>query len=231
MPMTKVMYPELSADKFYPGLFFRNCTVTAADGVADGAYYLGRPWKETCGAMFIDCKLPKAINAKGWKDWSGSENKASLYEYKSIDAATGSLADVSSRASFSHQATDAEVEAYMNPKFLFAKYKDEPFDYEKILRGAAAPMNFVVTPNEISWESDDNAAGYIIYKDGASFVSPPTAPSPRMLPMMPDTVWRRYPGRESCQRRSSLPMLSALRHSLRQKDSGNMPQEAVAVGW
>lgn len=55
----------------------------------------------------------------------------------------------------------------MNPKFLFAKYKDEPFDYEKILRGAAAPMNFVVTPNEISWESDDNAAGYIIYKDGA----------------------------------------------------------------
>lgn len=167
MPMTKVMYPELSADKFYPGLFFRNCTVTAADGVADGAYYLGRPWKETCGAMFIGCKLPKAINAKGWKDWSGSENKASLYEYKSIDAATGCLADVSSRASFSHQATDAEVEAYMNPKFLFAKYKDEPFDYEKILRGAAAPMNFVVTPNEISWESDDNAAGYIIYKDGA----------------------------------------------------------------
>ena len=167
MPMTKVMYPELSADKFYPGLFFRNCTVTAADGVADGSYYLGRPWKETGGSMFINCKLPKAINQKGWKEWSGAENKSSLYEYKSVDAATGSLADVSGRASFSRQATDAEVAAYMNPQFLFGKFSKVPFDYEKILRGAAAPMNFVVTPGEISWESDDNAAGYIIYKDGA----------------------------------------------------------------
>ena len=57
----------------------------------------------------------------------------------------------------------------MNPTFLFGKYSKTPFDYEKILRGATAPMNFIITPNEISWESDDNAAGYIIYKDGAFY--------------------------------------------------------------
>ena len=57
----------------------------------------------------------------------------------------------------------------MNPTFLFGKYSKTPFDYEKILRGATAPMNFIITPNEISWESDDNAAGYIIYKDGTFY--------------------------------------------------------------
>lgn len=57
----------------------------------------------------------------------------------------------------------------MNPTFLFGKYSKTPFDYEKILRGATAPMNFIITPNEISWESGDNAAGYIIYKDGAFY--------------------------------------------------------------
>ncbi len=165
MPMTKVMYPELSQSTFYPGLFFRNCIIAAADGVANGAYSLGRPWKEGCGSMFINCTLPDAIKAEGWTAWDGTENKSSLYEYKSKDA-DGKLVDTSKRATFSHQATDAEVQAYMNPSFLFGKYSKVPFDYEKILRGAAAPMNFIITPNEISWDGDDNAAGYIIYKDG-----------------------------------------------------------------
>lgn len=118
--------------------------------------------------MFINCTLPEAINATGWTAWSGTENTSSLYEYKSKDA-NGNLIDTSKRASFSHQATDAEVEVYMTPTFLFGKYSKTPFDYEKILRGATAPMNFIITPNEISWESDDNAAGYIIYKDGAFY--------------------------------------------------------------
>ncbi len=165
MPMTKVMYPDLSQSTFYPGLFFRNCTITAAEGVAKGAYSLGRPWKEGCGSMFISCTLPDAIKAEGWNAWDGTENKSSLYEYKNKDV-DGKLVDTSKRVSFSHQATDAEVQAYMNPTFMFGKYSKVPFDYEKILRGAATPMNFIITPYEISWEGDDNAAGYIIYKDG-----------------------------------------------------------------
>ena len=174
MPMTRVLYPELSQTTFYPGLFFRHCSVTAAEGVADGAYYLGRPWKERCGAMFMQCRLGSHINARGWKEWGGTENTSSLYEYKNTNA-DGTLADVSKRAAFSCQATDAEAAAYMTPEFMFKKFSDVPFDYEKILRGAAAPMNFVVIPTEISWEGDDNTAGYIVYKDGA-FCQFTTAP-------------------------------------------------------
>lgn len=168
MPMTRVLYPELSADAFYPGLFFRGCRVTAADGVAAGDYYLGRPWKEQCGSMFINCTLGDHINAAGWRAWDGTENKASLYEYRS-KLADGSLADVSARAPFSHQATEAEVDAYFTPEFLFGKASKVPFDYSAILNSATAPSNFVLSARKITWEADDNAAGYIVYKDGEFF--------------------------------------------------------------
>lgn len=165
MPMTQLMYPSLSQANFYPGLFFRRCEVTAEDGVAAQSYYLGRNWKERCGSMFIDCKLGNHIKPEGWAKMAANESMSSLYEYQSKNA-DGSLTDVSGRVSFSHQATAAEVEAYMNPEYLFGKSSDVPFDYASILRGAMAPMNFVVSPTEISWESDDRAIGYIIYRDG-----------------------------------------------------------------
>ena len=163
--MTSVFYPELSNAPFHAGLFLSNCDVTAEKGVGASTYYLGRPWKENSGAMFLNCRLGAHIKAEGWRAWSGSENTASLYEYKSIDP-SGTAVNTSSRASFSHQATDKEVEAYMNPEFLFSKASGIPFDYAAILRGAAAPSNFTVTPSSISWESDDMAAGYIVYRNG-----------------------------------------------------------------
>ncbi|MCM1076879.1 MAG: pectinesterase family protein [Bacteroides sp.] len=163
--LRKLSHPDLSVDKFRAGLFFRNCDVVAEDGVADGAYYLGRPWKEESGSMFINCRLGSHINRLGWKDWSGSENTASLFEYGNTDA-TGAPVAVDGRASFSHQATEAEVKAYMNPEFLFAKMSDVPFDFESILDGVAAPANISVTPAAITWDGDKAAVAYIVYCNG-----------------------------------------------------------------
>lgn len=166
--MTSVFYPELSVSPFHAGLFLSNCDVTSEDGVGASTYYLGRPWKENSGAMFLNCRLGSHIKAEGWKDWNGSENSASLYEYKNIDP-SGAAIDTSKRASFSRQASDAEVEAYINPEFLFSKASAVPFDYQKILKGAAAPYNFNIMPGAISWESDDMAGGYIIYRNGVMY--------------------------------------------------------------
>ncbi|MDE5727028.1 MAG: hypothetical protein K2H94_02740, partial [Duncaniella sp.] len=166
MPMTKALYPELASDIFYPGLFFRNCRLTAEDGYPAASCYLGRPWKETGGAMFIKCTLGSHIAPEGWAAWNGSEAKSSLMEYRSINP-DGSAADVSRRASFSRQATDTEAEAYFTPEFLFGKFSKVPFDFEAILRGAAAPCNFSVSPVAVTWESDENVAGYIVLIDGA----------------------------------------------------------------
>lgn len=115
--------------------------------------------------MFIQCTLDKHINTKGWTEWSGAENDCSYFEYKNVDK-SGNLIDTSSRASFSHQATDAEVEAYMNPEFIFSKFSDVSFDYNAILNGAAEPSNFNVSATGFTWDGDDKAAGYLIYKDG-----------------------------------------------------------------
>lgn len=40
LTLSRAVYPELTDAKFYAGLFFRNCDITAEDGVAAGAYYL-----------------------------------------------------------------------------------------------------------------------------------------------------------------------------------------------
>jgi len=165
LSMTKVLYPELSASPFYAGLFFRNCRLTAADGVPTNSYYLGRPWDNNSGSMFINCTLGSHIRPEGWYQWNADASKVSLYEYRSITP-SGSLADTSSRASFSRQASEAEVEAYMNPEFLFKALSKTTFDYETVLRGCASPSNFTVTASAITWQGDDKTVGYLIYKNG-----------------------------------------------------------------
>ena len=172
--MTGVMYPELSHSPFYGGLFFNRCNITAAEGVADASYYLGRPWGENCGTMFINCTLGNHIRPEGWADWDGRGATASYYEYNSMTA-DGQPADISRRASFSRQATTSEVEAYMNADFMFERASDVPFNYSKILRGAATPNSFEATGTGHTWQSDGKSAAYIVYKDGvfAAFVSEP----------------------------------------------------------
>lgn len=165
LSMTKVLYPELSNTPFYAGLFFRNCRLTAADDVNANSYYLGRPWDNNSGSMFINCTLGSHIRPEGWYIWNADASKVSLYEYRNITP-SGSLVSTSSRASFSHQASEAEIEAYMNPEFLFQALSKTTFDYASVLRGCASPSNFTVTSSAITWDGDDKTAGYIIYKDG-----------------------------------------------------------------
>lgn len=165
LTLNRTFYGELSEPMLRAGLFFRDCDIKAGEGVEASTYYLGRPWKENSGAMFLNCRLGKHIKAEGWKEWNGSENSASLYEYKSLNA-DGSAADISRRASFSRQASDAEIAAYINPEFLFEKASAVPFDFNTILSGTATPHNFTVSPTSFSWEGDETAAGYIIYRNG-----------------------------------------------------------------
>lgn len=166
MSMTRTLWPSLSQETFRAGLFFRNCDVVGDGNTSAGSYYLGRPWNEQAGTMFLKCRLGDVVKPEGWAAWSGNENSCSYLEYQNT-AEDGTALDVSSRAAFSHQATAEEVEAYMNPEFLFNNFsKAVSFNYTNILKGAATPMNFTVSGTEITWESDDKAAAYIVYRDG-----------------------------------------------------------------
>ncbi|KAK2752342.1 hypothetical protein FQN55_007382 [Onygenales sp. PD_40] len=54
-------------------------TVAAADGnsVSDGAYYLGRPWREYARVVFQGTSLSSVINSAGWIIWNSGDERTS----------------------------------------------------------------------------------------------------------------------------------------------------------
>ena len=54
---------------------FNKCDVAAASGndVPDGAYYLGRPWREYARVVFQNTGLSAVINSAGWKAWNDDD--------------------------------------------------------------------------------------------------------------------------------------------------------------
>ena len=162
-PMTKVMFPELeSCDSFYPGLFFNACNIVAGEGVGASSYYLGRPWKETCGTAFMNCTYGNHIKAAGWATWGGTENTACYYEYKNKDA-NGTLVNTSSRVSFGKQATDKEYAAYFNYPVLFAHASKVPFAPKEIL-ACTAPTNIERVEESFVWDASEEAIAWVVYE-------------------------------------------------------------------
>lgn len=64
--------PSSSDEGYY---VINESTVDAASGedVAEGSYYLGRPWTEYARVVFQKTTLGDAINSAGWIEWSTSE--------------------------------------------------------------------------------------------------------------------------------------------------------------
>ncbi|KAK8085729.1 pectinesterase [Apiospora hydei] len=56
---------------------FNNCNVAAAAGntVANGAYYLGRPWGAYAQVVFQKTSLSSVINAAGWSVWNQNDER------------------------------------------------------------------------------------------------------------------------------------------------------------
>ncbi|RYP93111.1 hypothetical protein DL770_000768 [Monosporascus sp. CRB-9-2] len=61
-----------SSPSFY---VFNNCNVAAASGhnVPNGAYYLGRPWREYARVVFQNTALSAVINPDGWRIWNSGD--------------------------------------------------------------------------------------------------------------------------------------------------------------
>lgn len=154
-------------DKFLRlGFIFRNCNITAQTGVADNSYYLGRPWNTTAGAFYLNCKLGKHINPKGWKEWNGSETSASFAEYNSMNA-DGTPVDVSGRVSWSFQLPEADVTNLFTTAGIYARISSELYNPEPICISPVAPNNVSVTANQLQWSNVENTAGYIVLKNGS----------------------------------------------------------------
>lgn len=158
-------------DKFLRlGFIFRNCDITAQAGVADNSYYLGRPWNITAGAFYLNCKLGKHINSKGWKEWNGSETTASFAEYNSMNA-DGTLADISGRVSWSFQLPEADVTNLFTTAGIYARISSELYQPEPLCIAPVAPASVSVVGSNVSWLAVAGVAGYIVLKDGKYLAS------------------------------------------------------------
>ena len=147
------------------GFIFKNCNITAEEGVADGSYFLGRPWNTTAGAFYLNCTLGKHINTKGWKEWNGNETTASFAEYKNKKP-DGTLVDTLGRVSWSFQLPQADVDNLLTTTAVYARISTEPYNPEAICIQPDIPGNIRTNQSGYTWNSIKGASGYMILKGG-----------------------------------------------------------------
>ncbi|KAI6694683.1 hypothetical protein NL676_022393 [Syzygium grande] len=67
------------------GIYFRNCTIRAADDLASSNYsvetYLGRPWKDYSRTVYMHTFMDSLIHPAGWHDWNGTDFALSTLYY------------------------------------------------------------------------------------------------------------------------------------------------------
>jgi pectinesterase len=103
------------------GLVFLDCKLTAAGALVKQkpSVYLGRPWRPDGAATFIRCRMGPHIYPVGWDNWRNEANEktARFAEFGSMEL-DGKPLEVSKRAAWSKQLTDAQVKEYTVDKIL-----------------------------------------------------------------------------------------------------------------
>ncbi|MBR0453478.1 MAG: hypothetical protein IIX29_06010 [Bacteroidales bacterium] len=152
----------------YYGFFFNDCDLTAKDGVAAGSCYLGRPWGEKSGSVFMNCRLGAHINAAGWTKMGEETWKdCSFLEYKSLTADGKALADVSRRVNWSGQVSEDDRYYLMNLKNIYNKVNaSSSFNPLPMAAAPQAPSGLKKSGNMLTWTAVPEAECYAIYADG-----------------------------------------------------------------
>ncbi|KAJ4396657.1 hypothetical protein N0V93_000878 [Gnomoniopsis smithogilvyi] len=107
---------------------FNSCSIAAASGqtVADGAYYLGRPWTEYARVVFQYTTMTDVINSAGWIEWSSSEPNTEdvlFGEYGNAGAGASGT-----RASFAEELSAAiSIDTILGSSYTSAGYYDASY--------------------------------------------------------------------------------------------------------
>ena len=81
------------------GMVFRRCVIRGEMSDMDGTVFLGRPWRPSGRAVYVECRYDESIHPKRFSGWSGveaSETEAYMAEYKPVDM-RGEALDTSDR--------------------------------------------------------------------------------------------------------------------------------------
>ncbi|KAJ4308231.1 hypothetical protein N0V84_012217 [Fusarium piperis] len=106
---------------------FNQCNIAAASGnsVSDGAYYLGRPWREYARVVFQKTSMSSVINPAGWSVWSSGDKPTNLVfgEYRNTGAgASGQRASFSTKRSDPVSITTILTDSYASKGYYDASY-------------------------------------------------------------------------------------------------------------
>ena len=107
---------------------FNKCNVAAASGntVTNGAYYLGRPWREYARVVFQNTQMSSVINPAGWKIWNtGDERTSNVYfgEYGNTGAGASGT-----RASFATKMSKpVTIDAVLGSGYASAAFYDAAY--------------------------------------------------------------------------------------------------------
>lgn len=151
----------------YYGFIFKECDLISDGVVGSASVYLGRPWQNTSGTVFLNCRMGNHINSLGWDPWGKDVSTVCMAEFQSMNATGTALFDVSKRVSWSMQLTATDVNNFLKMTSVYASLgSSTPYD----------PLSLVVPPTPVSivtkngqnlqWTVVDGAKGYVIYADG-----------------------------------------------------------------
>ena len=107
---------------------FNACNIAAAAGntVANGAYYLGRPWREYSRVVFQKTSMTSVINGAGWRIWNtGEENTCCVLfgEYANTGAgASGTRASFATTLGSSVAISTVLTSSYASKAYYDATY-------------------------------------------------------------------------------------------------------------
>jgi pectinesterase len=149
------------------GFFFKDCDLTANEGVSAGSVYLGRPWGPECGSVYLNCRLGNHINKAGWSIMGNDTYKTACFaEYQSMNADGTQLVDVSSRINWSLQLNTTDVNNLMLMSKIWSAVSSTPYDAVSMVIAPSPITNLKTnTGGTLGWDAVDGAKGYIVYAD------------------------------------------------------------------
>ena len=158
-PSETVIKSTITGGTLYHGILFKDCILSAESGLADNSCDLGRPWGPYSSSVYINCEMGSHIKPIGWSTWENDNHLTAYFaEYNSKQPGSG-LLDVSQRADWSKQLTEADT-SYYSLSFYF-----KGWDPLKKTTALAPPTNPIIIGDSVKWDKVDNARGYVIIRN------------------------------------------------------------------
>jgi pectinesterase len=153
----------------YYGFIFKDCDLINDGLVPNASVYLGRPWQNTSGSIFLNCRLGNHIKPAGWYRWNADTLTVSLAEFKSMNATGTALADVAGREKWSMQLLEADVNNYLKLTTCYASMGSSTvFDPIPQVISPLPPALISRNGQTLQWSELPTLKGYVVYADGSA---------------------------------------------------------------